>query len=718
MNKKDLGIFIKERRQKLNISQLDLANTLNITTQAISRWENGLSYPDFIILGELSNILKLSLDDLLNLKNNNEYIEKRVFNYSSFGLTIKKYQKNLNLSQFDLANKLNVNQTTISNIINGKTFPSINQFIELCKIFNINYSDLYYSNFIIKKNENKKKNYLTFIIPSFVVILLLIFLINLIIPNNRTSSTNNEYTPYIEFLNSSNKVIENKKYKHNEEVVKPIYTTLMGYNKEIKPATHSTIYRENKNPHKLTIAVNYDTGGRQYHYYDSLKDFNQYKIVYNGYYCKELKHKNGTLFDINNINNNFYELYAKMEPIKTNTIYFPSYLNINPFTIRTKEHLYELPNIYKSDSIIIKYKYNNLIFKKNSQFLFDESITLEPIIYSQKTTINSEGYITHLSSNEEEIIIPDSIDNIKVKGIKSNAIHLNNENKIITFMNESPIEFKDVFYNPSLIGNVKEINILYSNFYKDSYLGNIEHLDKIYTSFDSKIISYNIYELWTLSNNPNFKIKNLEYYSNTNNLIFFNNLNVDDVYCLDEYITSFSSNLFSCSSLKRLHFKSTLLTDSIATNIESSAFKYCENLEYFEFPNNTYLIGDNHFENCDNLSSIYFYGYINCLANNMFSNTNIKEITSFYKIDKIKQDAFENTNISKVEVANVNIVENYLYVPNSLTDIYLGGKFDNEFIIRNNLNTCIHYLDHNVYETINTSYSSCFNCLHLHKGDY
>ena len=140
MNKKDLGLFIKERRQILNISQLDLANLLNITTQAISRWENGLSYPNFILLGELAKILKLSLNDLLTLNNSSKsIINNESFNQSTFGPNINKYLKDLKLTQLDLENKLNIPQTSISNIINGKAFPTLNQFINLCVYIQLHY---------------------------------------------------------------------------------------------------------------------------------------------------------------------------------------------------------------------------------------------------------------------------------------------------------------------------------------------------------------------------------------------------------------------------------------------------------------------------------------------------------------------------------------------------------------------------------------------------
>lgn len=47
------------------MTQKDLAEILNVTPQAISKWENNKSYPDLDTLVELSNYFKVSTDHLL-----------------------------------------------------------------------------------------------------------------------------------------------------------------------------------------------------------------------------------------------------------------------------------------------------------------------------------------------------------------------------------------------------------------------------------------------------------------------------------------------------------------------------------------------------------------------------------------------------------------------------------------------------------------------------
>ena len=61
-----IGKFISERRKLQNLTQSQLAEKLNITDRAISKWETGRSLPDASIMIELCNILEINVNDLLN----------------------------------------------------------------------------------------------------------------------------------------------------------------------------------------------------------------------------------------------------------------------------------------------------------------------------------------------------------------------------------------------------------------------------------------------------------------------------------------------------------------------------------------------------------------------------------------------------------------------------------------------------------------------------
>ena len=67
MNQIKIGKFIAERRKSLNLTQSQIAEKLNITDRAISKWENGKALPDSSIMLELCNILKISVNELLSV---------------------------------------------------------------------------------------------------------------------------------------------------------------------------------------------------------------------------------------------------------------------------------------------------------------------------------------------------------------------------------------------------------------------------------------------------------------------------------------------------------------------------------------------------------------------------------------------------------------------------------------------------------------------------
>ena len=58
--------FIADCRKKKNLTQEQLAEKLNITDRAVSKWERGLSLPDADKMLDLCNILDINVNELLN----------------------------------------------------------------------------------------------------------------------------------------------------------------------------------------------------------------------------------------------------------------------------------------------------------------------------------------------------------------------------------------------------------------------------------------------------------------------------------------------------------------------------------------------------------------------------------------------------------------------------------------------------------------------------
>ena len=69
MDQEKIGKFIQDARRKKNLTQYDLANMLDVTDKAVSKWERGLSFPDISLLEPLSKALDVSVLEILHGEN-------------------------------------------------------------------------------------------------------------------------------------------------------------------------------------------------------------------------------------------------------------------------------------------------------------------------------------------------------------------------------------------------------------------------------------------------------------------------------------------------------------------------------------------------------------------------------------------------------------------------------------------------------------------------
>ena len=103
MNLENVGKFIKYLRVERGLTQEELANKINVTNKAISRWECGNGLPDTSLLEPLSKELNITISELLNgeyinnkdlLKNNTKsnvffkHLSIKKFNYKNFSLIL------------------------------------------------------------------------------------------------------------------------------------------------------------------------------------------------------------------------------------------------------------------------------------------------------------------------------------------------------------------------------------------------------------------------------------------------------------------------------------------------------------------------------------------------------------------------------------------------------------------------------------------------------
>ena len=91
MDQVKIGKFIAECRREKNFTQMQLAEKLNITDRAVSKWETGRAMPDSSIMIELCSVLGINVNELLSgerieMENYNKVAEENL-------LTLKKQKE-------------------------------------------------------------------------------------------------------------------------------------------------------------------------------------------------------------------------------------------------------------------------------------------------------------------------------------------------------------------------------------------------------------------------------------------------------------------------------------------------------------------------------------------------------------------------------------------------------------------------------------------------
>ena len=89
MDQVKIGKFISECRKKNNLTQMQLAEKLNITDRAISKWETGKAMPDSGIMLDLCNELKIAVNELLS----GEMIEMKDYDKKAEELLLEMHKQ-------------------------------------------------------------------------------------------------------------------------------------------------------------------------------------------------------------------------------------------------------------------------------------------------------------------------------------------------------------------------------------------------------------------------------------------------------------------------------------------------------------------------------------------------------------------------------------------------------------------------------------------------
>jgi len=145
MNIVKFGAYISKLRKEHDMPQSQLAEKLNVTRQAVSRWECGEGFPDISILCEIANVFSVSIDMLVNAGevsgneaailtsvSKNQEIAKELFEDKTViedVINIAPYLKVSTLSE--IAEQLSKHNINISKIIELSEFMSDESIVKL-----------------------------------------------------------------------------------------------------------------------------------------------------------------------------------------------------------------------------------------------------------------------------------------------------------------------------------------------------------------------------------------------------------------------------------------------------------------------------------------------------------------------------------------------------------------------------------------------------------
>lgn len=76
MDQQKVGRFLKELRNEKSVTQAELAEVLGVSNRSISRWENGITMPDFDLLIEMAKYYDVEVGEILDGKRKENSMDK------------------------------------------------------------------------------------------------------------------------------------------------------------------------------------------------------------------------------------------------------------------------------------------------------------------------------------------------------------------------------------------------------------------------------------------------------------------------------------------------------------------------------------------------------------------------------------------------------------------------------------------------------------------
>lgn len=139
----DFGERLKTLRKAAEITQQELADNLGVHLQTVSKWERGISEPDFSLLGGIASALGVTFERLLGT-DESDCTYGGYFSPEDEGRALASARRAKGESQDDIAAAVGVSSDIVSKWERGIICPDIEQLCALSVHFDVPASKLYF----------------------------------------------------------------------------------------------------------------------------------------------------------------------------------------------------------------------------------------------------------------------------------------------------------------------------------------------------------------------------------------------------------------------------------------------------------------------------------------------------------------------------------------------------------------------------------------------
>ena len=109
---KNIGETIASLRKEKGMTQSELAEKMNVTDKAVSKWERNLSCPDINTISKLANILGVSVEELLKSKNQN-YSTTRIKDLTNLIFKVVALAMEISVTVLNILNEIDIKSSII-----------------------------------------------------------------------------------------------------------------------------------------------------------------------------------------------------------------------------------------------------------------------------------------------------------------------------------------------------------------------------------------------------------------------------------------------------------------------------------------------------------------------------------------------------------------------------------------------------------------------------